>query len=167
MKYPQRKHPRLKSYDYSQDGYYYITICTDKKQCILGHVGMSGVKNIPTIYLSETGTITKKYVERINSVYPHVRVDQYVIMPNHIHLILALESSDTDGGLRAGRPTVQTVVRSVKSMVSREIGKPIWQDSFYDTVIRNRNHYEEICRYIHGNPGKWLAMASDVRKGKL
>lgn len=165
MYYQDRKHPRLKTYDYSQDGYYYVTICTKDKACTLGRVGRSGPERIPTVYLSPLGRIVKKYIDRIDTVYPQTRVDQYVIMPNHVHMILALESDLGCGGLGADRPTVLSVVHGTKAMVTKEWGMPVWQASFYEHVIRNTESYVEICRYISGNPGKWLAEDSISKKG--
>lgn len=155
MEYHSRKHPRLKSYDYSQNGYYFITICTKNKECILSWVGKTAPGKIPPVYLTETGRIVKRYVDGIEAAHPGVYVDRYIIMPNHVHLILVLDDFDAGGGQRSGRPTVQTVVHGFKVMVTKAVGHSIWQSSFYEHVIRNKQSYAEICNYILGNPGKW------------
>ena len=87
-------------------------------------------------------------------LYPTVTIDAFVIMPNHIHLIIAIRSPD--GGVRAPRPThLSSVVRSIKAMATREVGHPIWQTSYYDHVIRNEPDYFRIRQYIDTNPARW------------
>ena len=76
-------------------------------------------------------------------------------MPNHVHLIVAIEPA-ADGGVRAPRPTtLSDIVRSIKAMVTRELGYSIWQTSFYDHVIRNETDYLRIWQYIDNNPAHW------------
>ena len=78
-------------------------------------------------------------------------MDKYVIMPNHLHLLVTL----ADGGLKASRPTIQTIVRSTKRMITKEIGHSIFQTSFYDHVVRGERDYWEIWQYIENNPARW------------
>lgn len=86
--------------------------------------------------------------------YPAVTVDNYVIMPNHIHAILRITTIDEDGRLIAA-PTLSTVIGQTKGWVSKQIGHPIWQKSFYDHVIRNEKEYLDTWAYIDENPAKW------------
>ena len=161
MEYKSRKHPRLKDYDYSQPGAYFITICTKDRRNILGRVPAGhdymaiGEEDLGQrqVVLSAIGETCRKFIENINVVYDFVKVSQYVIMPNHIHLLLTIESAA--GGMRASRPTVSTVVRSFKTMVTKQVGTDLWQTSFYEHVIRNERDYTEIWRYIQENPMKW------------
>ena len=155
-KRPVRKHPRLKDYDYSSDGYYFVTMCVDGMRQILGKVDVGRDALIPpSVKLSKAGEITRKYIEKINSVYENVKIDKYVIMPNHVHMIIVIEPNQERGGMRASRPTLFTVVRSTKAMITREIGCSIWQDSYYESIIRGDNSYKAAWQYIDDNPGKW------------
>lgn len=149
-----RKHPRLKEYDYGQNGVYFVTICVRNREPLLSTVSVGRDAHIPpSLTLLRHGVITDKYIRRINAVYPTVSVDNYVIMPNHVHLLIRI--CDQSGGMRASRPTLHTVVRSLKTMVTKESGQAIWQDSYYDHVVRSERDYQEIWRYIDENPVKW------------
>lgn len=142
MQYPQRKHLRIPGYDYSQTNYYYVTICTKEKQCLFG------MPDAPTAL----GKLAKKEMEELSQHYDDVLVDQFVIMPNHIHAIFAI------GCNREGKnPSLSQVVSCYKAGVSRkaQLGTTLWQKSFYDEVIRNEAHYLSAWNYIDGNPSKW------------
>ena len=158
MSLPERKHPRLKNYDYSQNGCYFVTICVRNKKHLLGTVDVGRDAHIPPqTILSQIGRVAEKYILNIEKVYESIKVENYVIMPNHIHLLLLFDSSlCDDGGMRASRPTLHTVVRSLKTMVTKEIGQSIWQDSYFDRVIDSVEGYEEVWEYIEENPYKWL-----------
>ena len=79
------------------------------------------------------------------------------MMPNHIHLLVSIDDLDGgDGGMRASRPTLPVIVRSFKTLVSREVGRSIWQASFYERVVRNEREYRQIWRYIDDNPRRWV-----------
>lgn len=170
---PQRKHPRLKNYDYSTVGFYFVTVCTQGKKPILGRIECkNSLQSQPTVgrlalkppqsdlimpedvflALSPIGAITEHYIRQINAVYKTVKVDCYVVMPDHIHLLLQMLPDN--GGLRASRPTVQTVVRSLKRLISTQAGCSIWQKSFYEHIIRSEDDLRETRAYIINNPAK-------------
>ena len=171
-KLPKRKPTRASGFDYSNGGAYFLTICTDKRKKILSHIspwvpqtedlrlGGSCVGDdalgVPTLTLSDYGKIVEKYILSTENIRG-VCVDNYVIMPNHIHLIISI---DADGTPRASSPTRQTstvsgCVSSLKRFVNKEIGKNIFQRSFYDHIIRSRKEYDEIYNYIQLNPQNW------------
>ena len=160
---PKRKHPRLKNYDYSQNGCYFVTVCVKDKKCVLGRINAGRDAHIPPqTVLSPAGKIAEKYILNIEKVYQNILIENYVIMPNHIHLLLLFDSSfDGDGGMRASRPTLHTVVRSFKTMVTKELGYSIWQNSYYDRIIDNENGYLEAWRYIDENPVNWILRKGD------
>ena len=109
----------------------------------------------PKIVLSEIGKIVDKYILSTNSI-PNLFVDKYVIMPNHIHLILSVEN--LNGTSRAPSPTnniISTSISALKRFVNKEVGKNIFQRSFYDHIIRDENDYLKIWNYIDQNPNKW------------
>ena len=156
MDLPKRESTRLENFDYSQGDAYFITICTKDKQNLFGHIVGGGAFDAPKIILSPQGEIVEKYILSTNNI-PNLKVDKYVIMPNHIHLLLSVENSC--GTSWAPSPTnnkISLAVSTLKRFVNKEIGYNIFQRSFYDHVIRNKNDYNEIWQYIENNPAKRL-----------
>ena len=153
---PKRKPTRLPEYDYSEYGMYFLTICAKDMEQIFGRIvgeglaspGHSGSKFQP----SPLGKITEKHLLDIPNHYDNVFVDKYVIMPNHIHLIVMLEHSS---GRTSPSPTIGNIIGGFKSGVSHEYGQLIWQRSYYDHIIRNEKDYERIWEYIENNPFQW------------
>ena len=143
MEHPTRKPNRLKEYDYSQNGVYFITICTKDRAKILCRIVGDDAHIVPSHY----GNVVKKYIESIPGI------DKYVIMPNHIHLLIRIES----GPMWASAPTpsISTRVRSFKTLVTKEIGKSIFQRSFHDHVVRGEQDYRDIWQYVEENPYRW------------
>ncbi len=141
-----RKPNRLKNYDYSSQGAYFITICTLDRKCILSHIVGGDALIAPQTNLTHCGEIARKYIESMPGI------DKYVIMPNHIHLLIAI-----DGPMKASAPTISVpnLIRSFKVLVSKEIGQSIWQRSFYDHIIRDEEDYLNHLRYIEDNPARW------------
>lgn len=141
-----RKPNRLKNYDYSSQGAYFITICTLDRKCILSHIVGGDALIAPQTNLTRCGEIARKNIESMPGI------DKYVIMPNHIHLLIAI-----DGPMKASAPTISVpnLIRSFKVLVSKEIGQSIWQRSFYDHIIRDEEDYLNHLRYIEDNPAKW------------
>ena len=155
MNLPSRKPTRLKGYDYSQNGYYFITICTHNRKRLLCDIVGGGAYDAPKIILSKCGEIVDKYILSTNNI-PNIMVDKYVIMPNHIHLLLFVENAN--GTSRAPSPTNNIISHSVstlKRFVNRELGHNIFQRSFHDHIIRGEQDYLEIWNYIDTNPQKW------------
>ena len=145
-----RKHNRLKEYDYSQNGYYFITICTAEKSKILCDISVGANCVRPKTTFSEIGKIVDENIGILNDTYETVQVDKYVIMPNHIHLILAIQNGRTQFA-----PTVSRVIKQFKGKITKQIGYCIWQKSFYDHIIRDEKDYLRIWEYIENNPDKW------------
>ena len=145
---PTRHSPRLPGYDYAQENYYYVTICTGGHRCIFG------LPENQTLF----GKIAAEELQKIAERFSSVRLDAYVIMPNHIHAIIVI---GCDMAERASPfPTLSTVIGSYKSGVSRRIHQispnvTVWQKSFYDHIIRNEEGYQKIWQYIKENPLKW------------
>ena len=153
MEFPKRKPTRLKNYDYSECGAYFITICTQGRRCLFSHIVGEGLAP-PEISLTTYGRVADQQINQITSRYPHIAVDHYVIMPNHIHMLL-LVSGET-GGSRPS-PTVVDAVRAFKSITTRlcGAGSGLFQRSFYDHIIRGEADYREIWEYIECNPINW------------
>lgn len=102
---------------------------------------------------STCGMIVDEAINNISSVYPALSVDCYVIMPNHIHLLLRVCTDDHGRPMVA--PTMSRVVNQLKGYVSRRVDATVWQKSFYDHIIRNAADYEEHRNYIYENPFRW------------
>jgi len=122
MDLPKRKPTRLKEYDYSTPGAYFLTICVKDRKQLLSKIVGDDAYIVPQNNLSEIGLICDKYINNINIKYENVTIDKYVIMPNHIHLLIFL-----NGTMRASSPTssIETIIRSFKTMVTKEIGQSI------------------------------------------
>jgi REP element-mobilizing transposase RayT len=166
MSYPQRKNNRLKNYDYSQSGYYFITICTYNKYNIFGRI-MDG-----TMVLNKNGSIVKFHIDRLSSLYKDINIDKYIIMPNHLHMIIIIKGRERiscvpQKEIESSKMLLPKIIQSFKSSITKDYKKEIkngthtmrslqiWQKSFHDHVIRNYIEYQEIWKYIDENPLKW------------
>ena len=153
--YPTRKKIRLCEYDYGTAGAYHVTICAKKQAPVLcACVGCADLC-APSIELTSLGRVVAEYIEQIHENYPSVFVDKYVIMPNHIHLLLRIEEHGAQG---SAHPTVSAVIRALKVMVRKRIGISPFQRSFHDHIIRGDDDYQETWQYIENNPLKWMLM---------
>ena len=158
MELPQRKINRIPEYDYSQNGAYFITICTQDRKPILSQIVGGGALDAPMIALTKNGYIVQKYILSSNQI-PGVFVDKFVIMPDHIHLIIRVNERASIGTSRAPSPTNTAIphfVSTLKRFCHRDVGATFFQRSYYDHVIRNQQDYNEIWEYIDNNPRKWL-----------
>jgi len=225
---PKRKPTRLKNFDYSTVGAYFVTICTRDRMRILSDIVTmpvgdgahdvpkttapvgdgahdvpktttpvgdgahdvpkttapvgdgahdvpkatapvgDGTHDVPKIKLSKIGEIVKKNLLSSNNI-PGVKIDQYIIMPDHIHAIIILDPrkynrtldilySDEDGTSKAPSPTNQMlphVISVFKKFCNKEIGYNIFQRGYYDHIIRDKEDYETRRKYIYENPMNW------------
>lgn len=148
------KPPRLSGYDYTTPGYYFITFNTRIRGknilCTIHPVGTAALGG-PKVSLTRAGLIVRELIENIPCVYSNARVDCYVIMPDHVHLILVLDPDNEPP--RAAAPTsIPKIINSLKSLATKRCGTPLWQDEYYDHVIRNDTDLDETRRYIQNNP---------------
>ena len=154
MDFKNRKQLRLNNYDYSNNGAYFITVCTQGRRNILSRIIVGeGFHPLPIVELTKIGIEIENTINFINDNYRNVFIEKYVIMPNHIHLILYLGYENLGGH---GNPPLQKIVGQLKSFTTKKYGKILWQRSYYDHIIRNENEYAEIWSYIDSNPSKWL-----------
>ncbi len=161
MQYRDRKHPRLKHYDYSQNGYYHVIIQTFQNQNILSSIGYQKISDpiyADTIYvkLTKIGMVCKEQLFALEQRFTHIKIDKYVIMPTHIHAIIILQKQEEN-------ETLMDVICAYKSLVTRICnendhlqGRKIFQTSFYEEIIRNEIAYQKIWHYIDKNPRKCL-----------
>lgn len=176
MKLHDRKLHRLKGYDYSQNGAYFVTICTLNRKNFLCNIVGNDALVVPT-------PIGNKVIEcwnNIEKLNENIIVDKYCLMPNHIHGIIVIsgqeplefqkgrhgfetvEQMDLDRE-RRGRRSLQGLIKDFKSVTTRFYKqleddssiKSLWQASYYDEVIRNEGHYTRVLDYIDQNPMRW------------
>ena len=157
MKTAQRKRLRLPDYDYSTPGAYFVTVCTAGKRCILSRIAVGEGLAPPAVSLTAIGRVVEAQILAVSERYPSIAVEKYIIMPNHIHLLLYLTG---DSGGASPSPTVFDALRVLKSMSTRlsrtALGKSaLWQRSYHEHVIRNEKDYLDIWTYIDQNPAKW------------
>lgn len=180
FKFDPKKHHRrsirLKGYDYSQPGAYYVTIVTWHREFLFGEVVNGEMR------LSKFGLVAKQQLEKLSKRFPNIEFGAFVIMPNHIHVIIfitdgsrgtAESSSDFDGEPSRRAPTperyqrpvkgsIPTIIRSYKSAVAYRInlmrrteGVPVWQRNYYEHIIRNEQDLQNKTDYIEANPMLW------------
>ena len=127
---------------------------------MLSRVVGTGVLDGPRLVLTAYGEIASKYIQQISDFYENLSVEQYVIMPNHIHLLLFVKNSPVGGPSGTPVPTVQNsivarFVSTFKRFCNKEYGENIWQSRSFDHVIRDREDYNARAKYIHDNPARW------------
>ena len=151
-KYIVRKKNRLQTYDYSQNGAYFITVCSEQRKCIFSVIHGATLYDPAHAALTDLGRKAEQAILRIPACYSDVRIEKYVIMPNHIHLLLMI---DTLHGRSMIAPTISTIVRHMKGFATRNIGHRVFQKSFHDRIIRSDAEYDMIWEYIDTNPIRW------------
>lgn len=140
---------RLKDFDYSQDGYYFFTICTFNRNKYFGEAKDN------KIIINEIGNIVLQCWLDLPTYYTNIQLDYFVVMPNHIHGIIFIKK-------QVPRYHLSEYIKSLKSFSSRKINEKrgtkypkIWQDRYYDHIIRNEKSLFEIRKYIENNPLEW------------
>ena len=145
---PKRKRLRLKNYDYSQAGYYFITICVKNRENILSKIENVGSSNArPKNILTEEGKVIEKHIKEIEIMYQNIVVDEYIIMPNHIHMILIINQKE--------KVTISRIVQQLKGKITKKLKYSVWQKLFYEHIIRNEKEYLLVKEYIKNNPYNW------------
>lgn len=160
-KLPERKNLRLRGYDYSSQGTYFVTICTKGKQNLFW-------KNNE---LNEFGKIVENHIIELSSHYFGIKIDNYAIMPNHVHLLITIGCDalpENDEVLlnnffnKYTFPDLKVIIGGLKSGITKNIHKiftqiDVWQRGYYDHIINNLNDYNETWDYIENNPNVWIA----------
>ncbi len=165
---PDRHHRRsirLHGFDYSQPGSYFLTVCTKDRALLFGTV-VDGV-----MHLNDVGQIVESVWHAMPAIYPGVETDAFVVMPNHVHGILALTGgrvaalgldSDAEMGAINRAPTLGTVIRGFKASITAAVnkhrgtmGEPVWQRNYYEHIIRDEASLARIRQYILENPAQW------------
>jgi REP element-mobilizing transposase RayT len=168
-----RKSIRLKNYDYSQPGFYFITICTWK------HIHLFGEIENDQMSINKSGEIAEKEWFKAEEIRSNIKIHEFTIMPNHLHGIIEITGRTSKGTVpraptkdhpiqmieRFGKPTsntLPTIIRSYKAYVTRQVrilknnsDFKIWQRNYFEHIIRNEESYLKIAEYIKNNPLKW------------
>lgn len=181
-----RKRNRLKGYDYSKDNLYFVTICVKNRVCCLGVVGIDrsvgtgrdlSVRNNPEnnnpkenqsndnvcMKLNAYGLIVEERINWLQEQYKYVEIHNYVVMPNHIHIIIEIDSLKVKAE-DIKIKSLSSLVGALKTTSSKLIHESgfldfAWQRSFHDHIIKTERAYNNISNYIDLNPNKW---SSDV-----
>lgn len=151
---PKRKDIRIKEYDYSAPGAYFVTICTVNREKFLWGDCRGELHSPDKVPLSDIGFVVEQEIAKMNGIYDAVSVDKFCIMPDHIHLLLVIHTG-ADGRTQFA-PTISRVVKQFKGSITKQIGRSIWQKSFHEHGIRNQQDYDEIWEYIENNPKKYI-----------
>ncbi|MBO7288727.1 MAG: transposase [Clostridia bacterium] len=155
--FPNRKLPRLKEFDYSRSGAYFVTICSHGKNHLFGEI-----KN-GQIHLNGLGEIINREILKIQIHYYNIEIDKYVIMPNHVHMIICILGAEGINPFPTKKNDISNVIGKFKAGVTRIAGNAfmhsektrIWQSSYHDHKIRDKEDYNKISEYIDTNPLKW------------
>ena len=157
----QRKYMRLRGWDYSSPGCYFVTICVKNKECFLSDV-VNG-KIVP----NEFGKIVESRWEWLRNQYRYLELDAFVTMPNHVHGLVRIIPNSAVTGRDLSLPTIVEKIKSLSDIIgafkttsSKEIhlaGFPnfYWQRSFYEKIIRSEVEASKIRQYISNNPANW------------
>ena len=151
----KRKPNRLKGFDYSTNGAYFVTICTKDKKCILGEIVGDGVLDVPRIHLSVYGNIVNNRIIEMNNTYENINVEKYAILPNHMHLLIHVNNNGTSRTPSPTNAAIPSFVSTLKRLTNKQIGENIWQRSYHDHIIRDEKDYLNIWEYINSNALKW------------
>ncbi len=182
---PQRHHRRsirLKGYDYSQAGAYFVTICAHNRGCLFGDIVDGEMRS------NGSGETVSDCWDNLASHFQHIELDAFVVMPNHIHGIIVIVDDAGDAGRgkafagvrKCFTPTTKrgslagslcAAVQNFKSVSTRKInqqrdtqGAPVWQRNYYEHIIRNEKELDRIRAYIAGNPAKWAMDTENPRR---
>ena len=180
-KFPIRKKLRISEHDYGSRGAYFVTICVQDRKRLLSEIlepvgcgaldappgaldappGALDDPYMPQIRLTDIGKIVEKYLLSSQNI-SGVTIDQYVIMPDHIHAIIFLNPDEynkgLDGSSRAPNPTNEMlphIISTLKRFCHKEIGEKIFQRGYMEHIIRDREDYETRRKYIYENPMRW------------
>ena len=158
---PDRKRLRLKNYDYSSNGAYFITICTKNRTTLFSIVGADPISALPASSLS-SAVVENAFLETV-ARYDGVEAPVYVLMPNHFHAIITFSRADKESAPTSLSAFVRDFKRHSTSAYADLVKQgrlppfdgQLWQRSYYDHIIRNRDDYLAIAKYIHENPSNW------------
>jgi REP-associated tyrosine transposase len=154
---PRRHSLRLKGYDYSRAGAYFITVCTHRRVPLFGDVIEANVR------LNDIGAIVNQSWVNLPNHYPEIELDAFIVMPNHVHGIIILsDEPDTRHG-------IPEIVRGFKTLANehRRAGAALWQRGYYEHVIRDERALNRIRAYITNNPVRWTDDPDNIWRAEI
>ena len=168
-KLPIRKPLRMSHYDYNTPGAYFLTFCTHNRKHFLSRI-VGAIHESPEPQLTTSGKIVDAVMKNIPA-HLHVTIDQYVIMPNHVHLIAVVTEEDVLREIHESPLQSRSIMSKLMGYIKMNASKAIrqhygdvavWQRGYYDHVIRNQQDYDETWQYIENNPRKWFFEKNDL-----
>ncbi len=181
---PDKQHRQsilLRGYDYSQAGAYFITVCTQGRECLFGEIIDGNMR------LNGYGRVVGDEWLRSTEIRREIELDEWVVMPNHIHAIIAIinhrrgdrpvaptRENIQSHRLRGPRPkSISALLAGFKSAVTKQINQirrtpsvPVWQRNYYEHVIRNEHELTRIRQYIANNPAQWALDRENPKVGE-
>jgi len=153
---PKRKRLRLEGYDYSRGGAYFITICTSNRKEILSEIVGDDDHGVPKTSLSYYGKMVDQYINSIETAYQNIIVEKYIIMPNHVHIVILIQQPENGTPWSSSPTDIPKIISTFKHLTNKSCGFSMWQSHYYDHIIRDEEDYLRVCQYIDENPFKWL-----------
>ncbi|MBQ7218244.1 MAG: transposase [Ruminococcus sp.] len=153
---PRRRKHHLTEYDYSNNNMYFVTICTQDRRQLLSVIAVGEGRAPPEIKLSVYGELVKEQLFDLQKRFSMTTIENYVIMPNHIHFLLRLENT----GGASPSPTLHDIICAFKSLTARcckqkGLKDKLWQRSYYEHIVRGENDFLSVWEYIDQNPARW------------
>ena len=148
------KEHRLSDFNYSKANSYMLTFNTINREKCLSEIIDKGEIELPEVQLTVYGKIVEYYIKQIPSAYSDVKIDAYVIMPDHVHLLLSLMATEYTNRLENSK--VSRIIRALKSLTTKQIGRSLWQADFYDVIADTDKKFNRCYDYIKANPAVWL-----------
>ena len=158
----RRRSIRLPGYDYAQTGAYFVTICVEDRECLLGRISQCEMT------LTPFGRCVERAWYELGNHNPQVQLDSFVVMPNHVHGIIVIQNEEVarltnSGGSCSKEKTLGRLVGSFKTMSTKTVnilrgtpGAQLWQRNYYERIVRDEEELGRIREYMHNNPAKWL-----------
>ena len=154
----KRKNIRLYGYDYSQAGGYFVTICTSERHCSLSHILLGNQFALAEVRLTELGAISENVLHEV-SERTGISLSEYIIMPNHIHMILQIPAGGAEHTIGEYVGMFKSLTLNYWRKICNREGKvmgTVWQRNYYEHILRNEADYLEKLRYIQENPDDWV-----------
>jgi putative transposase len=155
---PKRRSIRLREYDYSQSGAYFVTVCVRNRECLLGEIAGGAM------LMNRFGLATASTLEWLKERYAYVDLDEWILMPNHVHAIILIDGRDVGAVREPPVKPLGSLVGAFKTVSSKKInqmrgtaGQMVWQRNYYEHVIRSESELERIRDYIYSNPQAWVS----------
>ena len=155
---PSRKQMRLAEWNYSTEGIYFLTICAKERKAFFSQVVGCGILDAPYVQLTKYGESVQRAMLYLSEHTPNICLEKWVIMPNHVHILVKV-LPDNSGASRMPRPTNGTIpkfVSALKRFTNKEHHIQLWQNGYFDHIVRDEEDFLRIWRYIDNNPAVWL-----------